>query len=589
MKIKPRDYQLEARNSIFKYFAAHKEGNPVVVMPTGTGKSVVIADFLYCVFQWWPGQRFLVLTHVKELIEQNFEKLVSMWPQAPAGIYSAGLNKRELYNNITFAGIASIVKVMDQLGHVDMVLIDEAHMISPNEKTMYNKVFDFLKKVNPALRIVGLTATPFRLGHGHICEDHIFTDVCIDLSSMQAFNRFIDEGYLIPLVPKKTMYQLDTDGIGVRGGEYILSDLQKAVDKNEVTYQALKEAMEYGADRQCWLIFCSGAEHSHHVADMLCSMGIECKAITDKTPSKERDKTLKDLKSGKLRAVANNNVLTTGFDNPLIDMIIILRPTQSPGLWVQMLGRGTRPVYAPGHDLGTIEGRLAAIAESHKHNCLVLDFASNTKKLGPINDPVVPRKKGKGGGEAPVRLCDCCDTWNHASVRYCGGKSKADPTFDPLKGCGYEFPRDTKINCVASTNELIKTDVPVLEEFEVSQITFDVHRKDGKPDAMRVTYYCGLRIFTDYVCIAHEGWPGKRARDWWRERSSVSVPETAAQAIGLCDTLKVATHLRVWVNKKYPEIMNYCYDGTKFNTQQPSGKEVRVEKKPVIKFDNIPM
>lgn len=582
MKIRPRDYQLEARNSVFNFFSKNAEGNPVIVMPTGTGKSIVIADFLETVFRYWPNQKILVLTHVKELIEQNYEKLISLWPQAPAGIYSAGLKRRDIHHRIIFAGIASIIKVVDKLGYVDLIMVDEAHMISPSEKTMYHKLITFLKTVNPNLRVIGLTATPYRLGHGHICEDNIFTHVCIDLSSMEVFNRFIAEGYLIPLVPKKTAYILDTDGVTVRGGEFVQGELQKAINKQDITFRALKEAIEHGHDRNCWLVFCSGVEHCLDVAEMLNTLGIPCEAVHSDTKPDDRDRILKDLKSGKLRAVTNNNVLTTGFDNPRIDMIVVLRPTQSTVLWVQMLGRGTRPFFTDGFDLSTVEGRLQSIAHSPKQNCLVLDFANNTKKLGPINDPVVPRKKGKGGGEAPVRECDCCNTWNHASLRYCGGKSKDDPTFDPNRGCGYEFPREVKFGESASTKELIAGELPVVETYKVSQITVDIHRKEGKPDAMKVTYYCGLRMFVDYVCIEHDGYAGKKARDWWRERTSTPLPASTVQAIGLSDTLLTATHLKVWTNKKYPEIMQYCYDGSAFGTQEPTNETIPVEKRPVI-------
>lgn len=511
-----------------------------------TGKSVVIARFLQSVFHYYPNQKIMVLTHVKELIEQNHAKLMAIWPNAPAGIHSAGLKKRDVLNQIIFGGIASVAKKWAEFGFVNLILIDEAHLVSPSEETMYRSLIEGLKSINPHLKIIGFTATPWRLGQGRITEYGIFTDICFDITGLTAFNRLIAEGFLAPLIPKKTKMILDVDGVHMRGGEFIQGELQNAVDKEEITSVALREAMECGYDRRHWLIFCSGVDHAIHTADMLTMMGIPCGAVHSKMKDAERDQVIADFKSGKLRAVANNNVLTTGFDMPGIDLIIMLRPTASPVLWVQMLGRGTRPFEC---------------AEYKKENCLVLDFAGNTKRLGPINDPVIPRKKGTKGGEAPVKLCEACGMYNHASVRYCGGSPHPSP-----EGCGHEFPIMTKLKQEASTAELIKGDAPIVEIFKIDHITYSRHQKVGKPDAIKVSYYCGYQHFEDYVCLEHEGFASRKARMWWRERSEYPVPETTNAALGTTNLLKTPTHLRVWINKKYPEIMKYCFDGTAFGT-----------------------
>jgi DNA repair protein RadD len=553
----PRDYQTEAVSSIWKYFQT-KSGNPLVAMPTGTGKSVVIADFLRTIYGAFPSQRVMILTHVKELIQQNYAKLLQLWPMAPAGIYSSGLGRRDTVHRIIFAGIASVAKRASEFGKIDLVLVDECHLISPTEETMYNVFFAALRSVNPHIKVVGFTATAWRLGVGKIEGAGLFTDTCFDITHLAAFNRLIDEGYLLPLVPRQPKSLLDIEGVHMRGGEYIAGELQAAVDRDEVTREVLTEAIEIGHDRHSWLLFCSGVEHSIHTAEMLTSMGVPCAAVHSKMPDSERDQILADYRAGrKWRAIANNNVLTTGFDHPMLDLIVVLRPTASPVLWVQMLGRGTRPLYANGFDLTTIEGRLQAIEHSQKKNCLVLDFANNTKRLGPINDPVIPRKKGEKGGEAPVKLCEACNTWNHASARVCFH-------------CGSEFRFAIKIQQEASTEELIKradNDMPVVEVFKVDTITYESYQKVGKPAMMRVTYYCGMRRFNEYVCFEHEGFPKHKARQWWKERTSLQFPASTAQGISTADMLKVARHLRIWVNKQYPEIMAHSYDGTAFGKE----------------------
>lgn len=555
-----REYQTFAAQSVWNYFEKNT-GNPLILMPTGTGKSHVIAILIESMLRYFPQTRIQVLTHVKELIQQNYNKFVEAWPTAPAGIYSAGLGKRDIHNSVVFAGIQSVGKKAHAFGWIDLLFVDEAHLVSPAEATLYNKYVAGLKKVNPALKVVGLTATGYRIGHGKIHEGDgaLFTDVCVDMTGVDAFNWFISEGYLLPLVPKKMKLELDTSGVHLRGGEFIAAELQNAVDKADITMRALREACELGINRRKWLIFASGVEHAQHVAEALDTLGITCGVVYSGMGDAERDKTIKDLKSGALRAVANNNILTTGYDDPEIDLILILRPTASAVLWVQMLGRGTRPCWAEGdYDLSTKEGRLASIAASHKQNCLVLDFAGNTRRLGPINDPVIPRKKGEGSGTAPVKECTNCNTYNHASARVCCA-------------CGAEFTFAVKLKQAASTEELIKGEIPRVEPFKVDSIFYQQYQRAGKPAMMRVTYYCGLRKFDEYVCLEHPpGFALKKAHSWWRRRSLENpvAPESVHAAITNATRLKTPTHLRIWVNKQFPEIMDYDFEGTAFGTQE---------------------
>lgn len=560
-----RPYQLEAVQSIWSYFR-ERTGNPLVAMPTGTGKSVVIARFLQGVFQQYPRQRVIKLTHVKELIRQNYEKLMMLWPFAPCGIYSAGLNEKNASCPITFAGIQSVWKKWHIFGHIDLVLIDEAHLLSPNDQTMYRSFLAGLKSVNPWLKVIGFTATPWRLGHGHLTDPSIdskgneipslFTDVCFDITGLDPFNRLIAEGYLVPLIPKRTKLELSTDGLHIRGGEFIEHEMQQRFDKAEITEAALKEAINfaYNENRKHWLIFASGIDHADHIGEMLEQMGVSCGVVHSKREG--RDQTIADFKAGRITAIVNNNVLTTGFDSPHIDLIICLRATASSVLWVQMLGRGTRPDYADGFNLDDIGGRLGAIAASEKQNCLVLDYARNTSKLGPINDPLVPRRKGVGGGDPPVKICDRCETYNHVSVRFC-------------VVCGAEFTFEIKFKADAATDDLIKGELPITKVFDVDHISVDEHRKFGKPPSVKITYYYGYKYISEWVSPEHDAWAGRKAVKWWNERAGTPLPTSTKEMIERIKEAKMPTQIRVWTNAKpYPEIMAYCFDGTAFGTKE---------------------
>lgn len=545
-----RDYQFDAVDAPINYFNEGGTGHPIVAMPTGTGKSIVIASFVKKIFQTYSKQRVMMLTHVKELIEQNFDKFMRVWPTAPAGIYSAGLKRREHQFPITFAGIASAYKQPELFGHIDLILIDECHLVSPKQATMYQTFIMALASVNPELRVIGYTATPYRVGQGFLTESGgLFTDICIDMTDMASFNWFFDNGYLTRLIPKPMKTALDMTGVRIQGGEYNQQELQLAVDKETITRAALSEAVILGQERDHWLVFASGVDHAIHITAMLNEYGISATCVHSKMDDYERDKNLKDYRAGKYRAMVNNGILTTGFDFALIDMIVILRPTRSPGLWVQMLGRGTRPAYAPGSDLTTVEGRLEGIANGVKPNCLVLDFARNSEVIGPINDPIIPKAKGKGnGGEAPVRLCPQCECYCHASLVAC-----------PI--CGMEFPRQVKFGVQSSTTVLIKEEEPAkIVSFTVDRITYSRHQKEGRPSSMRVSYYCGLRKFEEWVCFEHEGYAKHKAHKWWRERGAGDqIPSTVDDALERTGEINSTAEIKVWINKKHPEIMGYTF------------------------------
>jgi DNA repair protein RadD len=525
-----RQYQVKAENSIFEFFAKVPEPtrHPLIAMPTGTGKGVVIAKFVTKVMQQWPNQRIMGLTHVKELIAQNASKLKEIWPNAPVGIYSAGLKSKQNQYPITFGGVASVVSKVEEFGSVDLLLIDEAHLLSSKSDSMYQKIIKQLSLVNPYLRVIGFTATPYRTGAGLLTHDGLFTDLAYDITGMEEFNKLIADGYLAPLITKKTINQVDISNVSLGSdGDFNKSQLEEVFDTSDLNYKICEEMISYAHDRTSWLIFAAGIKHSEHVAEMLRSFGIPSVAVHSKMGADARDKALKDYKIGKLRCLVNNNVLTTGFDHPPIDFIGMLRPTTSTGLWVQMAGRGTRP--SP---------------ETMKRNCLLLDFAGNTVRLGPINNPLIPRKKGSGSpGTAPVKICDACGCYNHATARVC-------------EYCGYEFPRNINITANATTADILQSDAPQLEWFYVTRAIYSKHTPHNKPPVLKVTYVCGIRAFYEYVCLEHSGYSLHNAHSWWKKRMGTDVaPPTVDEAIRWTGNLKIPKKIQVWVNKKYPEII----------------------------------
>jgi DNA repair protein RadD len=447
------------------------------VLPTGSGKSHIVAALCKDALQSWPETRILMLTHVKELIEQNAEKMRLHWPGAPMGIYSASIGKRQLGEPITFAGIQSVRSKARQLGHIDLVIIDECHLVNHKDEGGYRTLLADLKAINPALRVVGLTATPYRLGHGLITDKPALFDALIEPVSIE---ELIFKGYLATLRSKVTRTKLDTSGVHKRGGEYIEAELQAAVDTEENNQRVVREVIELAGDRKAWLIFCAGVQHAENVAEILIENDIPAACVTGETPKKERERILSDFKAGRLRALTNANVLTTGFDHPGIDLIAMLRPTMSAGLYVQMAGRGMR------------------VAEG-KADCLVLDFAGVVATHGPITAVQPPKRGGDGNGEAPVKVCDNCGELCHLSLREC-------------PACGAQFPEPERKKL-----ELRDDDIMGLEgqELEVASWMWRKHTSKASGKLMLACTYYGPGLagaaVTEYLPILHEGYAGDKA------------------------------------------------------------------------------
>lgn len=518
-----RPYQQAAITAIYGYFQTHS-GNPLVVIPTAGGKSLVMASFIEGVLKAWPDQRILIVTHVRELIAQNHAEMIGLWPDAPAGIYSAGLGKREAQARILFAGIQSIHRRATEIGHTDLVLIDEAHLIPGKSSTMYRRFLDSLKAINPALKVIGLTATPFRLDCGmlHEGQNALFTDIAYEAP----VRALIDAGYLSPLVSKQPATRLDVSKVGTRAGDFIARDLAAAVDQDAITRAAVTEIIAHGRDRKSWLAFCSGVEHARHVAEEFCRQGISCRTIFGDTPKDERDAILAAFKRGEIRALASMGVLTTGFNAPGVDLIALLRPTQSAGLYVQMVGRGTR--LAPG-----------------KENCLVLDFAGNVRRHGPI-DLVRPKRPGDGGGgEAPTKICPECDSIIALSATEC-------------PDCGFVFPaREVKIAPTAATLPVLS---PKQQWLKVTGVSYSRHDKAGGRPSLKVTYSCGLATYSEWVCLEHQGYARQKAAEWWRKRApGCPVPLSAAEALAQTSRLARPSDISVRPSGRYLEISGYRF------------------------------
>lgn len=535
-----RPYQQKSIDMLYAWFEKNATGHPVVCLPGGSGKSVVIASVVRDAVQNWPETRVLMMVGVKELIAQNFAKLRELWPNAPAGIYSASLKRRCLTEPITYGGIQSLAKRAKEIGHIDLCIIDEAHAISNEETGNYRKLIGELLEINPAMRIIGYTASPYRLGQGMITEgeNSIFTEIIEPVTIEQ----LVYDGYLCKLRSKHTALTLDVTGVKKQGGEYVASQLEAAVDTTDNNAHAVAEIVERGKDCRSWLVFCSGIRHAQNITDLLMVHGIDAKCLTGKTPAAERDQIISDFKKDKLRCMVGVGIFTTGFDHPGVDLIAMLRPTASPGLYLQMAVRGSRPAYAKGMLLDTPEHRWAAMDAGRKPNgCLVLDFAGNVARHGPITAVEPPQKAKKGEALARTKTCPRCEELVAPNTREC-------------PHCGHEWEVQEPAKLVTLANDDIMGIEP--SEMAVTGWAWRKHlsRTSGK-EMLQVSYYGGLAdpAVTEYMPILHEGYAGEKAR---RQVISIAVKSGANDLSDDLDDMA-----RVMNASTPPAILKFKRDG----------------------------
>lgn len=552
-----RPYQTEAVAAVYDHLR-RRDDHPCVVIPTAGGKTPVMATICHDAVTQWDG-RVLILAHVKELLEQAADKLHAMAPDLwnRIGIYSAGLKSRDTDHAIIVAGIQSVYRRAAELDRFDLILIDEAHMLPPDGEGMYRTFLTDARAVNPNVRLVGLTATPYRMSTGMICgPENLLNHVCYEVGVRE----LIVQGYLCPLKTKAGKRKVDTTNLHIRCGEFVSGEVEALMDDDSVVRSACREIIEQTQDRHSVLIFAAGVQHALHVQRVLAESGQPCGFVSGETLPFERTEFLSKFKDGTLKYLVNVNVLTTGFDAPNIDCVALLRPTNSPGLYYQMVGRGFR-------------------LDPSKNNCLVLDFGGNILRHGPV-DALEIKDRSASSGEAPAKECPQCQAVIHAAYSIC-------------PECGYEFPSPKRgqHEQEASTAGILSGEVTETEH-RVIEVYYGVHVKrdasDDHPKTMRVDYTVGFNnTRSEWVCFEHDGYARGKAEAWWKARSHLPVPATAQEAVDLARTgalaLPLAITVRSVAGEKYDRIIK-CELGPNPHVMNPNPPQslTDVEDMPVV-------
>lgn len=537
-----RWYQVAALDAAFNWFAT-QDGDPLIVLPTGSGKSLVLSAFLKQARSNYPELRAVVLATQAELVKQNVKAAATLMPRSDIGIYSAGLNQKDGSRAITVANIQSLAKKAYGLDPFDVIVVDEAHTIADADAGQYRSFIKAQRLQNPSVRVLGLTATPFKLSSGRLTDgaSALFQGIAYEAPVL----RLIEEGFLARPVTPRAALQLQTDDVALRGGEFVLKALNDAVDLDAITAQACDEMVARFQDRKRWLVFACTVEHARHLAKALSERDIRAGVVHGELSRDERAHRLAAFASGEIQACVNCQLLTTGFDLPIVDAIALMRPTKSPGLYAQMVGRGMRT--APG-----------------KVDCLILDFAANIALHGPVDALVIRDKKQAQDGAPPAKICPVCECYQPAGCRVC-------------TQCGHEFPPPPVVLLPnASTKAVLSSDQEP-QWFKVTEVRYH-HNYAKAPktiDTLRVEYFEGYRpVAREWVCIEHPSgkFARSKAEQWWAERSPDPCPEFVASALERTDELRVPLRIGVTPdpkNPKYTRISRFEWPGSTKHTGLP--------------------
>jgi DNA repair protein RadD len=484
-----RTYQRGAIDALYAWWG-DGGGNALIDLATGTGKSLVAAALCKELLERWPGLRIGIVTHVRELIQQNAQELLRLWPQAPIGIYSAGLKRRDARAQIIFCGIQSVHNKSQLLGDIDLLIIDECHLLPRSSDTMYGRFIAACRERISDMRIVGLTATPYRLDSGRLDqgENALFERTIYSYG----IGAGVKDEHLAPLINKHGAHTIDLSGAKVRGGEYVAGSIEAAAMDQDTVSGAVSDIVQRGAHRRAWLVFCISVRHAHVVADAIRAHGIACEVVSGETPSGHRDRIITAYKRGEIRCLCNVNVLTTGFNVPQVDLLAWLRPTLSRGLYIQGMGRATRTA-------------------SGKTNALVLDYAGNIQRHGPVDMDEASSGPAKGSGgkpqQPPVKVCPECQSYVHASAARC-------------QDCGHAFPMRAAPKHDVTTDDSVPVMTTMPPQWVMcSAIACKVHNaeREDKLPSLQVDYLCGMTWHKEWLCFDHEGYAATKAHKLWIE------------------------------------------------------------------------
>lgn len=574
----PRKYQREATDAIMASLAASPYNTPLVDMATGVGKSLVIAMTAFECIKQRNAKRIIVTAPSKELVRQNNADAHDYNPDLDTGIYCAGLGEKDLTHAITYGTINSLVNATEaDLGTIDVLIIDECHKVNIKALGMYRDFIVKLKAVNPKVRVVGLTATPFRLDGGFLTDplidqgEPLFTEIVYTFGLREG----IADGYLVPLRSFQQTRAFDETTIKKQNGDFNKKELQAAwtSEKIEEAVKNLMIALEQDAERtgkkrKHILAFCCGIQNAEDISNEATKYGITSEHISGEMSKAVRSQLIDDFKNGDITLLTNSDILTTGFNAKNCDCIVQFRNTLSTSLYIQMLGRGTRTYFTDGtvlNDEWSADHRRSVIADSAKPDCLVLDFTNNSVRHGPVEDAAdnLTVKENVERG----RICFNCEAINKYKAKLCCECGSVLPELlkqeNPCPSCGEHNKRNAAVcnHCGYDLEKHAAVPYDRLRDLfwdRVGRVHVAYHSSSYmKPPTMRVEYYDEKDdlLVKEWISLEPDAnsWALKKGRKWWLANGGkkANIPGNVEAAIATAEhCLTFPTFVSIELNDK---------------------------------------
>ena len=521
----PRWYQQEAIDATIKFLTTEK-GNGTLDMPTASGKAMTQAEIAKAVYNIVPTHQMVFLTDVTNLIGQNRDETLGQWPKAKTSIFSASYKEKSHKGELVFCGIQSVYKMAHLFKNVSVLFIDEIHRASLKAGSMYWRFFHELKKINPHIRIIGFSASPWKMT-GSIAG----TWICDKIIYKIPMRVLLDEGFLNPLVTPPMDIQADLSGVRISSsGEFNEEEMAKIMDDDYLVKMAIKESIDKAVGRHSILVFASSVRHANHIKEALRSHGEHSEIIIGDTVTDDRTETIRKFNNFELRWLISVGTLTTGFNSRVADCGVFLRATKSSSLWIQLLGR------------------LMRIHES-KIDGLVLCFGGNVARFGPVDQigPPPTKDEVKQAKKTPFKQCGNCSKL----VKYL---EKVCPW------CKEEFGSDIAPNhgTEASTDDIMGSSESTIKNVPIDHVTFCKHhsqKSGGK--SLRITYHNGLETI-HYYLKNDSAYQRSIFCKWWGAFAAEGVNEVCPKNL---DTALV--ELKAHGMGKIPTMLKVDYAGTK--------------------------
>ena len=554
--------------------AALKEDENVLLQaPCAFGKTILFCKIIQDLLAAWPGMRILLLAHQDLLVTQAKDKLVVVAPELKdsIGIACASVSaKKVLYKQITIASRQTLINLLDKIDDIDLCIIDEVHLMAipgRKEKTQYEKIIESLRKFNPKMRLLGVTATPYRLNAGYIYGEECRPDLSPIFSRLHhkcEVESMVKQGFLAPLtgkVAQNSDLTQDLTMVKKQMGEFVVSDLAEVMNKEVYLNFTLEAYRKHAEGRTHTMVFCVNIDHAEKVMEIFKGDGVNTYLCHSKLSKSENEKALANFEQ-KGGVICNVAKLTTGLDIPAIDCIILARRTASTALFAQIVGRGMR----------IFDG---------KGNCLIIDLVGNCELHGFDLDNlniIVPNKApGETGSINQDKLCPECESLIHF-------------TYGECPDCGYVFSKE-EMELAEKKHDPVLVEASFGKQppvwYDITGVTYFEHTsKKNKKVMMKVHHDCGSMMNPKFFCAYimfedhYSGFPVKKSRGFWNNRTDEEFPDSVEEALFLADELAKPTRILVDENGKFPEILSYDFDEVEDMVEKQEQMEVMLDELP---------